>query len=159
MKKILIIAGMILVIGLVAGGSFWGGITYQTNKVNQARLNFENARGQAPNAGAAFPGGGAPNGQAPSGGFSGGGTVGQVKTIEGNVMTISTAQDVTTVNLSSATQIEKSVAGTADDLQPGMRVMITGQKDSNGNITASQITILNGSAPSMPNPSPTQQEP
>jgi hypothetical protein len=163
MKKLLIVAGIILLIAGVAAGSFYGGIAYQTNKVNQARLNFENARGQAsggqaPGNGAGFPEGGAPNGQAPGGGF-GGGTIGQVKTIEGNVMTVSTAQDVTTVNLTSETQIEKSVAGTTDDLQPGVRVMITGQKDSNGNITASQITIMNGDLPGMPYPSPTQQEP
>jgi len=164
MKKGLIITGIILLIAVVAAGSFWGGMTYQTNRANQARLNFENARGQANGGqalgdGAGFPGGGMLGGQAPGGGFGGSGTVGQVKTMEGDMMTVSTAQDVTTVNLSSATQIEKTVAGTTDDLQPGTQVMIIGQKDTNGNIAATQITIMNGDLPGMTNPSPTQQEP
>ena len=163
MKRVLIITGLIALIAVVAAGSFWGGMTYQTNKANQARLNFEAARGQAggvqvPGDGTGFAGGSMPNGQAPASGF-GGGTVGQVKTIEGNVMTVSTAQDVTTVNLTATTQIKKTVAGTTDDLQPGTRVMIAGQKDSNGTITANQITIMDGNLPSMPYPSPTQQEP
>ena len=69
--------------------------------------------------------------------------MGEVKSIEGNVLTVSTAQDVTTVNLSDTTQIVKSVEGTTSDLQPGVRVMVTGEQDNDGNITASQITILN----------------
>jgi hypothetical protein len=163
MKKVLIITGIIVLFAVVAAGSFWGGMTYQTNKVNQARLNFENARGpisggQVPGDGTGFPRDGMSGGQAPGGGL-GGGMVGQIKTIEGDVMTVSTAQDVTTVNLTTTTQIQKTVAGTTDALQPGTRVMIAGQRDSNGNITATQITIINGELPGMLNPRPTQQEP
>ncbi len=155
MKKILIITGMILAVVLVAAGSFWGGMAYQTNQANQARTNFLNARGQVnggqlPGDGTGFPTGG---------GFGGGGTAGQVKSIDGNVMTISTAQDVTTVNLSESTQIEKTVAGTTVDLQPGTRVMVTGQRDSNGNITASQITIITNVAAGAAYPPPATQEP
>ena len=72
MKKILIIVGAILLVGLVAAGSFW------------------------------------------------------------DVMTLSTAMDVTTVNLSASTQVEKSATASVADLQPGMQVTVTGQRDSNG---------------------------
>jgi len=141
MKKTLMIAGAILLAALVAAGSFWGGIAYQTNRANQARANFENARGPAsrgqfPNDGQLPPGSQGP-------GFPGGGTAGLVRTIDGNVITISTVQDVTTVNLSEDTQIEKYQPVTIAELQPGMRVMVTGQRDSNGEITASRVLILN----------------
>jgi hypothetical protein len=163
MKKILMITGIILVAAVIATGSFWGGMTYQTNKADQARLNFENARGlanggQVPSDGAGFPGSGAPNGQV-RGVPGGGGTAGQVKTIDENVMTISTAQDVITVNLSESTRIEKTVAGTNADLQPGTRIMVIGQKDADGNITASQITILTSTPADTAYPSPTGLEP
>ena len=160
MKKVLIIVGAILVIGLVAAGSFWGGMTYKTNQDNQARANFMSARGltdggQLPpggfdtNIAQGFPGGGATNGQAPAGFPGGRGTTGQVKTIAGNVMTISTAQDVTTVNLSDTTQIEKSSGAAISDLQPGMQVTVTGQRDKDGNIAASRILINNSASNPM----------
>jgi hypothetical protein len=133
----------ILLVALVAGGSFMGGIKYQDNKAAQVQANFFNARGgQAPGQGqfpgdGQFPGAGqAQNGgQVPGGGpgFAGGrGTAGEVKSVDGNVLTLSTAQDVTTVNLSDSTQIQKTASGTTADLQPGMRVMVTGETDSDG---------------------------
>jgi hypothetical protein len=155
MKKILIIVGAILLAALIAGGSFYAGRAYQTNQADQARARFMQDRGMTE--------GEMPQpGQFPSGGgmgFPGRGTTGVVKTIDGNVITISTAQDVTTVNLTEDTQIEKYAAATITDLQPGVRVMVTGQQDEDGNITASQIQIVNDD-PSGPNlPPPTGTEP
>ena len=118
-------------------------MAYQTNRVNQVRTNFFNSRGLGDNGQLPGNGSGLPNGSQNQGFFGGGGTVGQVKTVEGNVMTVSTARNVTTVNLSDSTQIEKPTTGSVADLKPGVQVMITGQRDSNGEITASQITILN----------------
>ena len=153
MKKILMIVGVIIVAALIAGGSFWGGMAYQSNQASQIRTNFTNARGQAnlgqlPGTETGLPAGGAANGQFP-GGF-GGGTIGTVKSIDGNVLTISTAQDVTTVNLSDSTQIEKSDTGSTADLQPGTRVTVSGQTDSSGSITANRITILNTDPANLP---------
>jgi hypothetical protein len=146
MKKVLIIVGVILGAVLLSAASFWGGMTYQTNKVSQARANFFASRGGQPSDGqfqgdGQFPSGA--QGQQGQGFFRGGGTVGQVKSIEGNVLTLSTAQNVTTVNLTDTTKIMKSVEGTTSDLQTGMRVVVAGERDSKGNITASQITIVN----------------
>jgi hypothetical protein len=163
MKTALMIIGGILLLGLVAAGSFWGGMAYQSSRVNSARANFEAARGQIDQAG--FPGdlafspqGGLPGDQA-TGFFGGRGTTGQVKTIEGDTMTVSTAQDVTTVYLSDKTQIEKSVAGAITDLQPGTRVQVTGEQDSNGTISATRITILNEDWPVPAQPAAPGTEP
>lgn len=166
MKKILLIIGAILLAALIAGGSFYAGMAYQTKQADQVRARFLQERGMTeggmPPSGE-FLGRNFPEGlQPPSGGgmgFPGRGTTGVVKTLEGNVMTISTAQDVTTVTLSEDTQIEKYAVATITDLQPGVRVMVTGQQDEDGNITASQIQIVNND-PSDPNlPSPTGTEP
>jgi hypothetical protein len=158
MKKILIIPGALLLAVLIAAGSFWGGMQYQSTRSAQAQANFFNARGGLPQGtgqfpgGGQFPGDGQPNGgQVPDGGlgFPGGrGTTGKVRAIDGNILTLSTPQDVTTVNVSGATQIQKSTSGTAADLEPGTRVMVTGETNSDGTVTANRITILdNNSSP------------
>jgi hypothetical protein len=164
MKKTLMLIGAVILAALIAAGGFWSGMAYQSNRAEQARANFMNARGgtevgQLP-AGGQFPGGGPAFDGGQDAGFAGGrGTTGQVKTVEGNVMTVSTAQDVTIVQLSESIQIQKSVAGTAADLQPGMRVMIAGQKDNDGTVTAGQVTILNNSSQDAAYPPPAGMEP
>ena len=129
MKKIFIVIGIILALGLAASGGFYGGMRYQTAQAEQSRSDFFNVRGQLPDDGSSFPGGAAPdgatNGVPPAGQFpggSGGGTTGIVKTIDGDKMTISTAQDVTTVNLTESTTVQQTINGTLTDLQPGLWV-------------------------------------
>lgn len=154
MKKIILIVGSILVAALLSAGSFYGGMTYQTNKAKQAQANFFAARGQNQNG--QFPA----NGQSAGGrqGFfgNGGGTIGQIKSIDGDVIQLSTPQNVTTVTVSSNTVIRKTVDGTLADLKPGMRVTVIGQRDSNGNITAATIQEINAPQPA---PSGTQTAP
>ena len=165
MKKALMIFAAISLAVLIAAGSFWGGMAYQSNRVNRIRAEFEAARG--PIGGGPFPEGGLSGGPPESGRFTGqgmgffggGGTTGQIKTIEGNVMTVSTPRDVTTVNLSADTQIEKSVAGAIADLQPGMRVLVTGERDSDGDITASWVRILDNDLPGPGQPAAPGVEP
>jgi len=142
MKKVLIIVGAILGVALLSGASFWGGMTYQSNRVSQARAAFFNSRGGQPPANGQFPTDGQTQNGTQGQNFFRGGTVGQVKSINGNVLTLSTAQNVITVNLSDSTQFLKSVTAAFSDLQPGDRVMVSGQRDSKGDITASEITII-----------------
>jgi hypothetical protein len=145
MKKALTIVAMILLGVLVALGSFWGGMRTESNRADRARANFMNARGQA-NGEFFSPEGQIPSGEAPSG-FMGGGTLGEVKSVDGNVVTLSTAQDVTTVQLTGETRIGKTVMAVAAELEPGMRVRVTGERDTNGDITADQVTILSDEFP------------
>jgi Domain of unknown function (DUF5666) len=164
MRKALILIGAVFVVGLVAAGSFWGGMAYQTKQADQARQNFENARGQAnagqiPAGAPGFGGGASGNGSGGQNLGFGGGTVGQVKTVEGATLTLSTAQDVTTVTLSDATQVEKTVSGDLADLQPGMQVMVSGERDAEGNLTASQIRIIDSSLSGFTPPSATGTAP
>jgi hypothetical protein len=165
MRKILLIVGIVILAAAAAAGGFYGGVQYQSNIVDQAQANFERARGefptgQAPGGMGDFPGGaGSTGGQA----FGlRGGISGQIKSIDGNTLTISTAEDVTTVNLSEATRIQETrvVELSLSDLQPGVRVMVTGEKDENGVVSATQIMILANNLPGgSPYPAPGGTEP
>jgi hypothetical protein len=135
-KGLLVLIAVIVAIGLAAG-SFYGGMAYQRNQTANTRAAFFASRGVSPN-GTLTPG----QGQGQGRGFFGGGASGQIKSIEGNVLTLSTAQNVTTVNLSKSTQIEKTGPGALSDLTPGLTVRVTGQPDANGNIAATSILIM-----------------
>jgi hypothetical protein len=155
-KGIWIVVGVILALA-IAGGSFYGGLAYQRNindQANRIRDEFLQARGldgSGDNPGG-FPGGsGAPG--AGRGGF-GGGVAGQVKSIDGNTLILSAGQNETRVTLSDTTSIEKTAQGVLSDLQPGMWVMVTGQRDAKGNLAAVQITILREGQFMMVTPAP-----
>jgi hypothetical protein len=161
MKKAFLFAGILLLLALVAAGSFWGGMRYASIQANQVRDRFMNARGQTN--GGPFPGEGQfSGGEMPSAFPEGGGTTGEVKTVNGDVITVSTAQDVTTVQLTGETRIGKSITVNLQELQPGIRVRIIGQRDNAGRITADQITILSDEFEGFPSegePSKTGTEP
>jgi Domain of unknown function (DUF5666) len=52
-----------------------------------------------------------------------------------------------TVDLTANTQIEKTTAGTPADLQAGEQLVVRGQRDSSGTVTAETVQIRNGGAP------------
>ena len=147
MKKILVIVGAIVLVLAIAGASFYAGIVYNRNQANQIRTNFMRERGMNPSDQNQAPG-------APGQGFFGGNLTGQIKSINGNTLTLSTPRDVTTVTISGDTQIKKSTSASSTDLQPGKSVLITGQRDENGNMTATEIMILDSSF-GMPAPGAT----
>lgn len=168
MKKAILIISIILVIAAVGAGSFWGGMKYQENKISQAQANFFAARGQAQTGdmpSGVMPGSGQfPGDRQGTGGrqgmIFGGGVVGQIKSVEGDVITLSTAQDVTTIKLTSETVIRQTVTASLADLEPGMRITVSGERDKDGNISATQIQVVDESMiRNMPSPSQTQAAP
>jgi hypothetical protein len=163
MKKIVVIAGAFLLATLIAAGGFWGGMAYESSRASQARASFIAARGlesdgQFPGFEQTLPGEGSPGFQLP-GAIRSGGTIGVVKAVEENVVTISTAQDVTDVRLSESTRIVRSVPGEVSDLQPGTRITVIGEQESEGEINASQITILDEDLPEPSAPIAPDTEP
>ena len=86
-------------------------------------------------------------------GGMGGGLMGTVKSLDGNTLTLSTAEDVTTVTLSDATTVRMTVTGDLSDLAEGTRVMVTGETDKDGSLTATQIQILSSDF-TAPEPTP-----
>jgi hypothetical protein len=150
-KTIIVLAAVVVAVGLAAG-SFYGGMAYQRTQTANTRAAFFASRGLDANG--TSPNGAQGQGQSQRRGFFGGGTTGQIKTIEGNVITLSTPQNVTTVNLSDTTQIEKTGPGTLSDLTPGLTVVVSGQRDANGNITANSILIMPASSSNNPGGNP-----
>ncbi len=70
------------------------------------------------------------------------GASGTISQINGNVLTLTTAQGPVTVNIiSDNTTIQNITTGTLSDLHEGQSLSITGQQDTNGNVTATSIMI------------------
>jgi len=130
-KTIGIILGVIVLCGAVGAGAFYGGTVYERQQVANVRNSFFNGRGGT--------GGGGGGG---GGGFGGGGVFGTVKAITGTTVLISTPQNVTTVNLSDATTVMKTITGTVSDIQVGETITVRGQRDSSGNVTADSVQVL-----------------
>lgn len=69
------------------------------------------------------------------------GVFGDVASINGNTLVLTTTQGQTTVNIGSSTAIEKTVTGSVSDLKNGDAVTVIGTTDSNGNIAANSIDV------------------
>ena len=148
------IIGMIAVIIVVAGGSFYGGMQYGANKSPQSQLAQGGGKNGG-NFGAGMNGGqrgaGQGGGQAGQGGGQrGSGAAGNMGDfISGQVI----AKDDTSVTikgrdgsskivfLSSTTSIDKSVSGGAADLAVGQQVNANGKTNADGSLAAQNIQI------------------
>jgi uncharacterized protein DUF5666 len=143
-KKIVLGILVLVLVAAVGGGSFYGGMRYEQQQAANARAAFFANRGGgsggegAGGGGFAFGGG---NGGGGTANGRGGGAVGQIKSIDGNTITVSTPQSVVKVILTGTTQIEKFVAGSSSDLQVGTRIVVRGTPDSSGTITANTVQI------------------
>ena len=65
-----------------------------------------------------------------------------MKSLDGNTLTLVSGDTETVVTLSENTQIVKTTTGASTDLTAGLQVMVTGERDADGNVTATQVTIL-----------------
>lgn len=149
MRKAAVIFGVVLCVVLVAGGAFYGGMTYERARQTNLQAQFFAERG-LPQGGQMMLGGNFPEGFSPSGtpgapegqGFIGRGADGTIESLEGNTLQLSTGQGVTTVLLTDQTTISRFMTGERSDLQPGQRILVAGERDDSGKITATSIEIL-----------------
>jgi hypothetical protein len=123
------IGGVLLAYVVLMGAGFAGGILYQKNTGSAAVGSAPVFQGTPP-AGAA------------EAAATGGRVVGEVKSIVGNTLTLSTAQDVTTVTLTESTRITRRGLGSITDLKVGDQMQVIGQSDARGVISADQVTDL-----------------
>ncbi len=153
MRRPLIIVLAVVLVLAVASGSFYGGMAYERTRQANLQARFFAERGFAPGEG--FPGGfpmatpresAGGSAGAPESGF-GRGTNGTIKSLEGDSLLLSTPEDVTTVVLNSDTVILHTVAGDRALLQPGLRVVVSGERDESGAIHAATIQVLAGEQP------------
>jgi hypothetical protein len=165
-KKIIIpilIAGVIILVAGAAVGGFFYGKSYESNRASTIRNDFMRERGiQGFDPNSASTGGmpdqnANPNAQGTTGNFPGGsmgmgrGASGEIKSIEGNTLTLTSGDTETVMNLSDATTIVKYTTGSTADLVAGQQVMVTGERDADGKITTvTQVTILDASVGQPP---------
>lgn len=120
MLNLLSVVGLLIVVGIV---SFWGGSRYQKSKVpnfrggQQMRLNNNRPGGQ-------------------------GVINGEITAVDDNSITVKTMDGSSQIILLSSSTIYKKMAdGGKSDLSIGKKVMVTGNKDNSGSISAGQISI------------------
>ncbi len=133
MKAMYLVAALVLAIVLVAGGCYGGTVYAQSQSQNNASA-FLRQRGSG--------GSGQFNRQGTGQGTAQFGQLlarGQVKSVNGNTIEISTAQSVVTVQVNGQTVISKTDPGSLSDLQPGDRVTVF--TSTTGNSVASAIQI------------------
>ncbi len=127
-KKIL---GAVVVLLILVGGAFYGGMVYAKSAVSGGRNgNF---------AGQFGPGGMGAN---RTGSRMGGFTAGQILSKDAMSMTIKMQDGSTKIVLvSSSTPVMKTVTGSVNDLATGTDVVVTGSANSDGSITAQSVQI------------------
>jgi len=135
MKKIII---WIVVLIVVAGGSFYGGMKYQASKKPSAASFGQFRNGAGVNA---------RTGQA----VGAGAIMGQVLSIDNQSMTVQMRDGSSkVVILSSSTGVSKQASGAIGDVKIGNEVSVIGTTNTDGSVTAQTIQIR----PNIPSPSP-----
>jgi len=128
---------VIILLIVIAGAAFYGGMQYQKS---QTRASFANgANGQFRRFGQGGQGGfgGGANGMMP--------VRGQVVSSSADSMTIKLMDGSSKiVNLTSQTTISKTTTGSATDLKSGETVTAIGTTNSDGSVTAQNVLVGNG---------------
>lgn len=136
-KKII---GTIAIVIVVAGLSFWGGMTYTGKNIKAANANRQGAFAQN---------GGVRSGTGMRGGAGGGLVSGKVLSIDATSMTVQLGNGGPAgaesgskiIFFSPTTKIEKSVSGSVSDVVVGNQVLVTGAANSDGSVNAASIQL------------------
>ena len=76
------------------------------------------------------------------GGGGGGGLTGTIESIEGNILTVNTAQGPLQATVGTDTIIQRFAEGTLADLLEGMRVTVSGEPGEGGGLQATSIFLV-----------------
>jgi hypothetical protein len=128
----------VLVLLVVAGGSFYGGMIYAQSAATAART-------------AAFSGGQYTGTRLGGGTRAAGGglAAGQIIAKDATSITVKLQSGSTTIVLvGSGTTVMKTAVGTLDDLSVGTNVAVTGTTNSDGSVTATTIQVRPQGTPS-----------
>jgi len=130
MQKNILIVLSVLVLLVVGGGSFYGGMIY--SKSQRTMPNFGNGNFQGVRNGT--------NGNGAGGGM----TSGEITAKDSNSITVKlpNSKGSKIIFFSSDTQITKSASGTSEDLANGVNVSIIGTANTDGSITAKSIQLM-----------------
>jgi len=137
MKKIISIILVIIAVGALAGGSFYGGMIYGKNKTNQGTSQERQQRFQQMGASAEGAMGGRPGNQAGNN-FA----TGEIISKDDKSITVKIRDGGSKIIFfSDTTKVDKFTTGSSIDLEVGKTVMITGKTNQDGSITAQSIQL------------------
>jgi hypothetical protein len=149
-KALKVILGVVVVV-VIAAGSFYGGMVFGKSRASASAatvpMNFP--EGFQPPDGAALPGDGtgrfgARGQDGAAGGFAAqpGMIFGEIESIDGNTLTLLTqAGGTLTVQVTDTTLIEKNASVAASDLAAGDTVIVSGSDNDDGSVTARSVQV------------------
>jgi hypothetical protein len=140
MKNNTLIIACVLVAVVFGGGGFYGGMQYANAQRPSGAARFAGATGA--NAGQFVRGQNGQNGQGGQRGGFGGGASGQVVSKDDKSLTLSIMGGGSkVVYYSASTTVNKTAAGSLDDVAQGSNVMVIGSSNADGSVTASMIQL------------------
>lgn len=148
-KALKIILGIVVVV-VIAAGSFYGGMVYgkQQATATAAAVPMNFPEGFQPPNGAAAPGDGAgrfgTRGQGAAGGFAAqpGMLFGEIQSIDGDTLVIADPSgQQTRVQVTNTTLIEKNASVDVSELETGETVMVSGSENDDGSVTARSVQV------------------
>jgi len=141
-----VIAG-IVVVAVVAAGSFYGGMVYGKRQGQTALPAAAGRQGMAPAQGAP--------GAFQRGAGQGGMLVGRIEVIaEGAILVTDSSGKQTWVYVTDTTLIEKNVSINLADLVRGETVVVSGSPGNDGSITARSVQVSPAGRLAGPTPAP-----
>ena len=93
--------------------------------------------------------GGLRGGPGDDAGGGGRGVGGAIASMEGNTLTVATPRGPVTVTTGEDTAVRKIVDGSLEDLEKGAQIRVTGQRDEEGIVKATSITLIPEGAPEL----------
>jgi hypothetical protein len=149
-KALKVILGVVVVV-VIAAGSFYGGMVFGKSQASASAatvpMNFP--EGFQPPDGAALPGDGAGRlGARGQGGAAGGFAVqpgmifGEIQSIDGDILLVVDANGAQKrVQVTNTTLIEKNASVEVTDLVTGETVIVSGSENDDGSVTARSVQV------------------
>ena len=162
MKRVWMGVAAIVLVALAVGAAFCGGMKLGQKQVIDNPMQYlagaggafsiQMGEGQLPGGpsgnfqgrGDQFPGAQGTPGAGMVVGDRGGFSVDTIQAIDGNTITLSTADGTVKVITSDTTYIQKYMAATVADLEVGESVIVSGTENDDGSITARSIRVMTG---------------
>jgi hypothetical protein len=140
MKRNVLIIGATIVLALIAGGGFYGGMVYGESQIVVPGMTLGPQGAGVPGE-LVLPGNG--QGRAMGGGAPGGMTVGEIVSIDENGLVIADLEGKEIqVSVTDTTLIEKQAPVTLAELTAGETVSVSGNEEDGGSITARSLQVV-----------------
>ncbi|MGQ9556057.1 MAG: DUF5666 domain-containing protein [Anaerolineae bacterium] len=144
----IVIVAVFVAAAAAAGGFFYGRSTGEARVKATYEAFFQERGGRPTSGGGVFimPGAGPQASQAPTtgqgqGSALRGGVTGEVASVEGNIIKLTTNDGEVQVLVNEQTTLRKSTSLTLGELQSGDRVMVIGDRDAQGNLVARSVQV------------------